>query len=151
MFWRQLFTHTIFGSLLLVTSADAHHNPASHYLMDQSITVEGVVTKFRLINPHIRLYFEVTTPGGEVQKWLGEGQAAAILKRAGWTRETLKAGDAIKITGHPARDGSYKLDWQSVELADGTRLGGGISEGEDSADTKYKGLEERRRRRSETE
>ena len=115
----------IAGSLLLPDTALTHHNAASHYLIDQKITVKGVVTEFRLINPHARIYFEVTTEDGEVQQWLGEGNASSVLRRMGWTDEHLKSGDEITITGSPARDGSHKIDWEKIVLADGTELRGG--------------------------
>jgi hypothetical protein len=103
----------------------AHHNPASHYDLDKSITVEGKVTEFRLINPHARIYFEVTTPDGDVQSWLAEGNASSILKRRGWQDDSLKNGDVIKISGNPARDGGPKLDWKLIVLPDGTEMHGG--------------------------
>jgi hypothetical protein len=109
--------------------AYAHHNPASHYIIKDLVTVEGVVTEYRLINPHARIYFDVTTPEGEVQQWLAEGNAAGILKRRGWTKESLKPGDAIKITGYPARDGGHAMDWKMIVLADGTELRGGNTVG----------------------
>ena len=107
----------------------AHHNPASHYVIKDMVTVEGVVTEFKLINPHARIYFEVTTPEGEVQKWFAEGNAAGILKRKGWSKDSLKPGDVIKISGYPARDGGHALDWKLIELADGTQLRGGNTVG----------------------
>ncbi len=88
----------------------AHHNAASHYILDQKITVNGVVTEFRLINPHVRIYFNVKTDDGEIQKWLGEGNASSVLRRRGWTDDHLKPGDVITISGAPARDGGYKID-----------------------------------------
>ena len=103
----------------------AHHNAASHYLLDQKITVKGVVTEFRLINPHVRIYFDVKTDDGEVQKWLGEGNASSVLRRRGWTDDHLKPGDIITISGAPARDGGHKIDWESIVLEDGTELRGG--------------------------
>jgi len=103
----------------------AHHNAASHYLLDQKITVKGVVTEFRLINPHVRIYFDVKTDDGEIQKWLGEGNASSVLRRRGWTDDHLKPGDVITISGAPARDGGYKIDWESIVLEDGTELRGG--------------------------
>ncbi len=103
----------------------AHHNAASHYLLDQKITVKGVVTEFRLINPHVRIYFDVRTDDGEVQKWLGEGNASSVLRRRGWTDDHLKPGDVITISGAPARDGGHKIDWESIVLEDGTELRGG--------------------------
>ena len=113
------------AGLLCSLSAYSHHGPASHYDLDKIITVEGVVTKFRLINPHARVYFDVTTDNGEIQKWLGEGNAAAILKRRDWKKDTLKAGDFIKISGNPAKDGGNKMDWKVIVLKDGTELFGG--------------------------
>jgi hypothetical protein len=118
-------TILLLSGLLISLSAYSHHGPASHYDLDTIITVVGVVTKFRLINPHARVYFEVTTKDGEVQKWLAEGNASAILKRRGWKRDTLKPGDTIKISGNPAKDGGNKMDWKVIELADGTELYGG--------------------------
>jgi hypothetical protein len=103
----------------------AHHNAASHYLLDQKITVEGTVTEFRLINPHARIYFDVMGEDGQIEKWLAEGNASSVLRRRNWTEDSLKPGDVIKITGSPARDGGNKLDWESVVLPDGTDLRGG--------------------------
>lgn len=111
--------------LLLPAIVIAHHNAASHYLLDQKITVNGVVTEFRLINPHARIYFDVTTEEGEVQKWLGEGNASSVLRRRGWTDDHLKPGDVISISGSPARDGGHKIDWELIVLEDGTELRGG--------------------------
>ncbi|MEX2125737.1 MAG: DUF6152 family protein [Woeseia sp.] len=123
----------ILASLVLGLCAaapvSAHHNPASHYLIEDMITVEGVVTEFRLINPHARIYFDVTPAGGEVQHWFAEGNAAGVLKRRGWTTDLLKSGTFIRISGYPARDGGHKLDWKLIELQDGTVLRGGNTVG----------------------
>jgi len=116
----------ILAALLMLPAAVlAHHSAASHYLTDQKITVTGVVTEFRLINPHARIYFDVTSGNGEVQKWLGEGNASSVLRRMGWTDQQLEPGDVITITGSPARDGGNKIDWERIVLADGTELRGG--------------------------
>ncbi len=115
----------IASMLLTPAMVIAHHNAASHYLVDQKITVKGVVTQFRLINPHARIYFDVTDDDGEVQKWLGEGNASSVLRRRGWTDDHLKPGDVITISGAPARDGGHKIDWESIVLQDGTELRGG--------------------------
>ena len=131
---------------LLPIAAYAHHNASSHYLLDRTIIVEGVVTKFRLINPHIRIYFNVTSGEGKVDPWLAEGQAAAVLQRRGWTADTLKPGDTIKITGYPARDGGNTIDWKSIELADGTILHGGTTELQENRKDLLEQLDEQRRK-----
>lgn len=119
------FVAVLATAALWSVSAQSHHNPASHYLLDKTITVQGVVTKWQLINPHARIYFDVTTKEGKVESWMAEGNAAGILKRRGFTKDTLKPGDAIKISGSPSRDGKNMLDWSLITLADGTELRGG--------------------------
>jgi hypothetical protein len=113
------------AAMLCSLAVRAHHNPASHYLLDKTVTVQGVVTKWQLINPHARVYFDVTGTDGKVQSWMAEGNAAGILKRRGFTKDTLKAGDQIKISGSPSREGKNMLDWTLITLADGTELRGG--------------------------
>jgi len=125
---KQLYPILLIG-LMASLPVSSHHSPASHYLIDQMISVEGKVTKFRLINPHARIYFDVTTAEGTVQHWLAEGNAAAILKRRGWKNDTLPPGDVIKISGNPARDGGHKMDWKLIVKEDGTVYRGGNTVG----------------------
>ena len=134
----------LMGTLLICLPVQAHHSPASHYDIEKMISVIGTVTKFRLINPHARIYFDSTSESGEEQKWLAEGNASAILKRHGWTRETLEVGDTITISGNPAKDGSTKMDWKKIILEDGTELHGGNTVGTER-DRQLDELEKRRR------
>ena len=113
--------------MLWSSSIFAHHNAASHYLLDESATVEGVVTEFEMVNPHARLHFEVTDDSGEVHPWLAEGNSHGILVRRGWTGNELQPGDAIQLTGRPSRDGSNLILWTEIVKADRTKLYGGNS------------------------
>ena len=108
------FILSLITGLLFCSPAYSHHSPESHYLVEEMITVTGVVTKFRLINPHARIYFDVTATDGEVQHWFAEGNASAILRRRGWNNDSLKPGDVIEISGNPARDGGPKMDWKLI-------------------------------------
>ena len=139
-------TITLLTALLLCQSAYSHHSPESHYLVNELVTVTGVVTKFRLINPHARIYFEVKTEDGEVQQWFAEGNASAILRRRGWSVDTLQPGDVIKITGNPARDGGHKMDWKLIVTQDGTEYRGGNTVGSER-DRLLEDIEKRRRER----
>lgn len=141
----------IFVSLIAALSAAAafaHHNAASHYVLDDTIQVSGTVTEFRLINPHARIYFDVTDEDGHTEQWLAEGNAAAILKRRGWSSDSLQPGDHITITGRPARDGGQKVDWEVIELEDGTVLRGGNTVGGEK-ERQLEELEELRRRQQQ--
>ena len=44
------------------------------------------------------------------------------MGRQGWTRATLKAGDAITLVGHPMKDGSKGISLFYVIMPDGKRL-----------------------------
>lgn len=127
----------------------SHHNAASHYVLDQTITITGTVTQFRLINPHARIYLDVAHESGVIENWMAEGNAAGILKRRGWTSDSLKPGDLIEITGRPARDGGNKIDWELIRLEDGTVLRGGNTVGGER-ERQLDELEERRSQRQES-
>ena len=105
----------------------AHHSASSHYLLEQMVEVDGVVTKFEMRNPHARLYFDVKSATGEVVSWLAEGNSLGVLSRRGWKGDELKPGDHIKIVGRPSRDGSPQMLWTTIKKADGSTLYGGNS------------------------
>jgi len=111
--------------LMVTPSAQAHHSSAAFYVTSASITITGTVTEFRFINPHARVYLKVVDEKGESVVWLAEGANAAVLRRRGWTGNELKPGDRITVTGAPSRDGSPKVEWRVITLADGTEIGGG--------------------------
>ena len=105
--------------------AASHHNSQMHYDKEQEMTVEGVVTQFRLVNPHARIYFDVTTSDGKTESWMAEGEAASVLKRQEWNDESLKKGESISIRGNPARDGSPLVEWLTITFPDGRVITGG--------------------------
>ena len=45
-----------------------------------------------------------------------------MLKRNGWTRNTLKEGDKVSVEGSAAKDGANLGHAQTVTLPDGKRL-----------------------------
>lgn len=136
----------LLAAMLWSMPVHSHHNPAAGFLVDEVIVLEGVVTRLRLINPHARIYFTVTTKTGEVESWLAVGHAPGVLRRAGWTKNTLKKGDIIKITGNPGRNNRKTLNWTSIVMADGTELGGGLPD-ENDLKKQLEDLDKKRRRR----
>ncbi len=116
---------SICGALLITPPVSAHHNFAAHYQLEETIEVSGVVSAFRFVNPHARLYLDVRNEDGELENWMAEGDASVALRRSGWTADQLKAGDRVTIVGRPSRNGSNMLGWKTITLADGTEIGGG--------------------------
>jgi hypothetical protein len=58
------------------------------------------------------------------------------LKRSGWSRESIKDGDEITITGNMAKDGTNTCNANSIVLADGKRVFAGSSRGDENGKAK---------------
>jgi hypothetical protein len=114
------------GFLTIATVAFAHHGTAN-YDTTKTISVKGVVTGFEFVNPHVQIYWTVKTDSGETQKWQGELTSPNRLTRAGWSKNSIKPGDAITIAGYPTKSGSNEIWIQKVTLGNGEDLptGGG--------------------------
>lgn len=111
-------------SLLAVSAGTgAHHNPAMLYDLSREIEVQGVVTEYRLGNPHMRIYLDVENDG-TVEKWMAEGGSRTVLLRKGWDGDEVVAGDRVRIQGHATRDGSNVIHMVNLILPDGTSLYG---------------------------
>ncbi|MGI9257200.1 MAG: DUF6152 family protein [Gammaproteobacteria bacterium] len=122
---KQSIAIATFVALLLSVPAVAHHNFAAHYQMDELVEVTGIVTEFRFVNPHVRVYFEVTNEDGAPETWMAEGDASVALRRTGWAEDQFKPGDQIEVTGHPSRRGANMLGWQNVAIVGSEAIGGG--------------------------
>jgi len=110
-------------ALLLATAANAHHSFAAEFLADETATFHGVVTEVWFKNPHVRYYIEITKEDGNKETWDIRASSPTLLVRKGWTRDTIKEGDEITVTGFLGRDDRKILSVQTIELADGTILG----------------------------
>ena len=90
--------------LMSVVTAYAHHSFAATYQEDKKIQIEGKIASFTFRNPHSFLYINAPDEAGTMQRWTIEWGGAGVLESQGLTRDTLKAGDAVVITGAPGRD-----------------------------------------------
>lgn len=91
----------------------AHHSPAS-YDNTKTVTVQGTVTDFQFVNPHVLIYINAADDGGNVQKWQGELTSPNHLVRVGWNREIIKPGDQITLTGYRSKNGANSLRLMKV-------------------------------------
>jgi hypothetical protein len=107
--------------LSLSATAFAHHGSAA-FDMQHIITIKGTVTEFRLVNPHSQVYFDVRNEKGDVEHWQTELTAPQRLMRAGWTKNTLKPGDSITVTGAQSKDGKHSIWLQKILGPDGEPL-----------------------------
>jgi len=92
--------------LVLGGRAYAHHSFAATYIVDQTATVEGTMVEFLYRNPHSFVKVEATDAKGQVQTWALEWGGAAQLSQDHVTKDQLRIGDHVIVTGNPARDPS---------------------------------------------
>lgn len=102
--------------------ANAHHAFAPVYDASKTVTVAGVVTTFRLINPHAQMLVDVRDEAGAVTSWEVEFDGRLNLTNGGWTDDTIKVGERITVTGNPTHTGSLRLFFMSLQRADGSTL-----------------------------
>lgn len=118
----QLIKTALLPAALLAQPGHAHHSFAVHFVENEVITVSGTVTGFRFSNPHGILSFEMKKDDGSVEQWRAETNSPNVLRRRGWSKDSLKAGDRITVDGFPSRDGTPYMRVNKVTFADGREL-----------------------------
>ena len=105
-------------------SAVAHHSFAM-FDQRQIMTLEGTVSDFQWTNPHA--FIEIDVPQqGRVVHWSIELNSPNNLRRQGWDRNSLHAGERISLRMSPLRDGTKGGLFLDLEKADGTTLDSGL-------------------------
>ena len=96
--------------------ASAHHAATATYLHGKSVTVEGTLKEFLWRNPHSFMKVEAPDDKGVTQLWLIEGAAPTQLAEGGVTRNSLRPGDHVIVTGMPGRvTEDHRMLLQKVE------------------------------------
>src|SRR3989442_2310030 len=57
---------------------------------------------------------DVKSADGTVTNWGFELNGVNVLRRAGWTRDSLKAGDVLTVEGNPARNGGHTANARAI-------------------------------------
>ena len=119
------FAALIFGMGLIVTSdvAVGHHSVVM-FDREHPIQLIGVVREFKFTNPHAFIALEVTGKDALPAIWNLEGDSVNSLKWDGWSSQTLKPGDELRITVEPLRSGAPGGVWHARKITykDGTPI-----------------------------
>ena len=124
MCWRpKLLSKVLLASAMLVTlslAAQAHHSLA---IFDQAHPLEltGIVEEFKFANPHTFIILRVKGEDARPVVWRLEGQSANSLRWAGWSPESLKPGDQLRMTIDPLQSGAPGGAWspRKIRFLDG--------------------------------
>lgn len=107
------------AAVLLTLSAGgtfAHHAASATYVHGKSVRIEGTLKEFIWRNPHSFMKVEAPDEKGDTQLWVIEGAAPTQFSEKGVTRNSLRPGDHVIITGQPGRvTGDHRMLLQKIE------------------------------------
>jgi len=121
---RKFGTFLIFslGLASVCGPVHAHHGNAA-YDETTPVAIKGTVTEFVWANPHAQIYLDVTQDKGDIKHWGVETLSPGKLLRAGWTKDSVKAGDRVTIRFYAAKSGAPVGFLLKLVFADGRELG----------------------------
>ena len=84
-----------FSFLCFTITAFAHHGFDTEYDANKKVKLTGVVTKIEWLNPHMRVYIDVTDVKGTVANWNLELTSPNTVRRQGWGPKDLLPGEKV--------------------------------------------------------
>jgi hypothetical protein len=112
---------------LLTIPVLGHHPFFAEFDWMKPVTLTGTVTMLEWENPHAKLHMDVKGADGKTQNWSFEMGSLSALKKAGWSKQTLKAGDTVTVDAWLAKSKSNEANMKSAKLANGRELSGASS------------------------
>ena len=112
------------GIIALAASvpAVAHHAFSAEFDASAPVTLRGPVTKIEWINPHAWIHMETKGAGGKPEVWMVEGGTPNTLQRNGISRDSIKVGTEIVVSGYRAKDGRMRANGRDITFPDGRTL-----------------------------
>src|SRR5262245_18870241 len=113
----RLITYVVvFVAVLAPWTKLAHHSISAKFDESKQVNLDGIVILVYWKNPHVHLFLDVPK-SNVVERWVIELESRVDLSRSGWTRESVRPGDAIKVQAIAARDGSRQAWAKAIVLA----------------------------------
>jgi hypothetical protein len=100
----------------------AHHAFAAEFDANRPVNLQGKVTRVEWINPHAWIHIDHVKEDGTKQGWMVEGGTPNTLQRNGITRDSIKIGTVIVVSGYQAKDGRKRANGRDITFPDGRTL-----------------------------
>jgi hypothetical protein len=112
------------GSLLVCASVASAHHTYAMFDLRQSAVIEGTVAKLEWTNPHTFVWIYVKKPGdaGGYDLWAFENGPIFLMRRQGWTPDSLTEGEKVVVQYFPLRDGRNGGHLVRIVREDGSEL-----------------------------
>lgn len=109
------------GAVMTGGAATGHH---ALVMYDRAHPIElvGIVREFKFTSPHTLIVLEVPGEDAEPVIWRLEGDSPNSLNWDGWSSQSLKSGDEVRLSVEPLRNGIHGGGWhaRSTTFKDGT-------------------------------
>jgi hypothetical protein len=86
----------------------AHHSAAA-FDTTKEVRVSGTIKEYQYRNPHIYMTLDVKKADGSTSITEIEAGAASVLNPLGFTKDSVRVGEPVTITGNPSRNNPDKL------------------------------------------
>lgn len=121
----MIFRRLTAAAMLAATAvypAYAHHAATATFDTSQDREIEGVVTNFSFVNPHVTITLMVEDDSGVEREWVVTAPAVAGFRRWGWTEDTLEEGQYVRLVGRTARHGGPMILLERADIEGGRLL-----------------------------
>ena len=106
---RRLVLSIALGMLAAIGAPLGAHHGTAAFDTSKEVIIKGAVTELIFSNPHVQIHWEAKTEKGEKEQWQGELTSPNKLARAGWTKNSLKPGDQVTVSGFQVKSGNRTL------------------------------------------
>ena len=117
--WAAVASAAIIGASSTLL---AHHAFSAEFDANAPVTLKGPITKIEWINPHAWIHMESKAKDGKTEEWMVEGGTPNTLQRNGITRESIKVGTTIVVSGYKAKDGRMRANGRDITFPDGRTM-----------------------------
>jgi hypothetical protein len=108
---RRIAAVLVGGALMAVGHAALAHHSFAVFDIEHPLELHGTVQQFKFTSPHTFIVLEVQGDDGSTVIWNLEGASPSIMVRNGWSSQSLKTGDEIKLSIDPLRSGAPGGAW----------------------------------------
>jgi hypothetical protein len=103
-------------ALGLGATLSAHHSFAAYYFEEQTIEVEGAISRLEFKAPHVWVHVDARDASGTLRTYSAEWGNPTRLERDGITKDTLRVDDLVRVWGSPGRTPSeYRLHLKRIQ------------------------------------
>ncbi len=108
--------------LCIPNIAAAHHSVSAQFDRDNTVEIEGEVTRVNWQNPHVRFTVSAPDEEGEPALWVIESTSVSTLRRMDIAEELVVVGDRVRIAGNRSRSQPHEIYVNNLLLPGGQEV-----------------------------